>query len=298
MNGILCADMDNTIIYSYKRNIGENKLNVELYNGREISFISEKTHDLLKKVSEKMTIIPTSTRTEEQYKRIELDIGIVPYALVCNGGVLLVNGKRDREWYLESLQMIRNSRPEMEKAQQILAGDSRRKFELRFLDELFIFTKCEKPEEVVEDLQAKLTTKLVDVFHNGEKVYVVPVNLSKGMAVRRLRKRLQPAYIIAAGDSEFDVSMVEESDLGLVPAGFKKIYGNGSGRFKETEPVTVQVRCPESGGEILSGRNHLQVFSDRLFSSQGNSDIPNSISDSYREFPQYTDRFRQQWKHC
>ena len=64
MNGILCADMDNTIIYSYKRNIGENKLNVELYNGREISFISEKTHDLLKKVSEKMTIIPTSTRTE------------------------------------------------------------------------------------------------------------------------------------------------------------------------------------------------------------------------------------------
>lgn len=49
MNGILCADMDNTIIYSYKRNIGENKLNVELYNGREISFISEKTHDLLKK---------------------------------------------------------------------------------------------------------------------------------------------------------------------------------------------------------------------------------------------------------
>ena len=119
MNGILCADMDNTIIYSYKRNIGENKLNVELYNGREISFISEKTHDLLKKVSEKMTIIPTSTRTEEQYKRIDLDIGIVPYALVCNGGVLLVNGKRDREWYLESLQMIQNSRPEMEKAQQI-----------------------------------------------------------------------------------------------------------------------------------------------------------------------------------
>ena len=217
MNGILCADMDNTIIYSYKRNIGENKLNVELYNGREISFISEKTHDLLKKVSEKMTIIPTSTRTEEQYKRIDLDIGIVPYALVCNGGVLLVNGKRDREWYLESLQMIRNSRPEMEKAQQILAGDSGRKFELRFLDELFIFTKCEKPEEVVKDLQAKLTTKLVDVFHNGEKVYVVPVNLSKGMA-----------------DSEFDVSMVEESDLGLVPAGFKKIYGNGSDRFKET----------------------------------------------------------------
>ena len=50
MNGILCADMDNTIIYSYKRNIGENKLNVELYNGREIFVLFlKKTHDLLKK---------------------------------------------------------------------------------------------------------------------------------------------------------------------------------------------------------------------------------------------------------
>ena len=66
MNGILCADMDNTIIYSYKRNIGENKLNVELYNGREISFISEKTHDLLKKVNEKMTIIVAANDPEQQ----------------------------------------------------------------------------------------------------------------------------------------------------------------------------------------------------------------------------------------
>ena len=42
MNGILCADMDNTIIYSYKRNIGENKLNVELY-------MEEKSRLFLKK---------------------------------------------------------------------------------------------------------------------------------------------------------------------------------------------------------------------------------------------------------
>ena len=140
----------------------------------------------MKKVSEKMTIIPTSTRTEEQYKRIDLDIGIVPYALVCNGGVLLVNGSVTESGIWSRCQMIRNSRPEMEKAQQILARDSRRKFELRFIDELFIFTKCEKPEEVVEDLQAKLTTKLVDVFHNGEKVYVVPVNLEGSRTFSRI----------------------------------------------------------------------------------------------------------------
>ena len=99
----------------------------------------------------------------------------------------------------------------------------------------FLFLqKCEKPEEVVEDLQAKLTTKLVDVFHNGEKVYVVPVNLSKGMAVRRLRKRLQPAYIIAAGRQRIRCFHGGRKRPGISSAGFKKIYGNGSDRFKET----------------------------------------------------------------
>lgn len=56
MKNILCVDMDNTIIYSYKHDIGEKKLNVELYNGREISFISERTYSLLKEVNDKMLL--------------------------------------------------------------------------------------------------------------------------------------------------------------------------------------------------------------------------------------------------
>ena len=48
------------------------------------------------------------------------DIGIVPYALVCNGGVLLVNGKRDREWYLESLQMIPVSYTHLQSIQRFM----------------------------------------------------------------------------------------------------------------------------------------------------------------------------------
>ena len=42
MNGILCADMDNTIIYSYKRNIGENKLMLSYIMEEKSRFISEK----------------------------------------------------------------------------------------------------------------------------------------------------------------------------------------------------------------------------------------------------------------
>lgn len=42
---------------------------------------------------------------------------------------------------------------------------------------------------MIKDLNKTLKTELVDVFHNGEKVYVVPKKLNKGMAVKRLRKK-------------------------------------------------------------------------------------------------------------
>ena len=81
-------DLDNTIIYSYKHDIGNEKINVEIYQGREISFITKKTQELLLMAKEKYMLIPTSTRTVGQYERIDLGIGAFPYALVCNGGIL------------------------------------------------------------------------------------------------------------------------------------------------------------------------------------------------------------------
>ena len=93
------TDLDNTLIYSYKHDIGPQKRNVELYQGREISCITEETYHLLQLVKNEMLIVPTTTRTLEQYQRIDLGIGPFPYALVCNGGVLLVNGVPDEAWY-------------------------------------------------------------------------------------------------------------------------------------------------------------------------------------------------------
>ncbi len=228
-------DLDNTIIYSYKHDIGNEKINVEIYQGREISFITKKTQELLLMVKEKYMLNPTSTRTVGQYERIDLGIGAFPYALVCNGGILLVNGKRDRAWYETSLDLIRESNPELEKAMGILEHEKRRKFELRFIERLFVFTKCNDPEEVVQYLRSQLNVGIVDIFHNGEKVYVVPKKLSKGMAVRRLREKLKPESIMAAGDSEFDISMVKEADHGFVPYGFTEAYQISDDRNKIME---------------------------------------------------------------
>ena len=215
------------MIYSYKHDIGINKISVELYQDREISYITEKTYALLKELKKDMMIVPTSTRTIEQYQRINLKVGEFPYALVCNGGILLTDGKMDEEWYGESLEMISESVPVLQKARELLEANPRRTFELRFIENLFLFTKCNEPEMVVKELKEQLPGSLVDIFHNEAKVYVVPMNLSKGIAVERFRKYINADMVIAAGDSEFDISMLEAADIGIAPFGFKQKYGIG-----------------------------------------------------------------------
>ena len=107
----------------------------------------------------------------------------------------------------------------------MLENEPHRYFEVRYIEQLFLFTKCTEAESVVCNLSAQLDCGQVDVFNNGDKVYVVPKALNKGNAITRLRNKLKPQTVIAAGDSAFDISMVLAADIGYVPKGFKETYG-------------------------------------------------------------------------
>lgn len=240
------SDLDNTLIYSYKREIGADKVCVELYQDREISFMTGQSYGLLKQAVSKVLFVPTTTRTVEQYRRIALGIGVPEYALVCNGGVLLVDGEEDRNWYENSKALVMDCQAELQKAEKLLSEDGNINFEIRNIRELFLFTKSAKPDRTVHRLQARLNLLLVDVFSNGVKVYVVPKKLSKGAALRRFRQKVQADRVIAAGDSAFDISMLEEADTGFAPAS-----------------LADSVRKKE--GVIYMGQKNL--FSDELLTS-------------------------------
>ena len=213
------TDLDNTLIYSYKHDIGTDKECVEFYNDREISFATKNTLKLIKELNNSIMIIPTSTRTIEQFNRIRLGINF-KYSLVCNGGILLVDGVRDKNWYQDSLSLVEESIPEVKKAINYLKDDSRRYFEQRFIENLFLFTKCHEPENVVNNLKKLLNISIVDVFNNGDKVYVVPNTLSKGRAIKRFLEKVKLEKTFSAGDSEFDISMVKATDIGIIPKEF------------------------------------------------------------------------------
>lgn len=213
------SDLDNTLIYSYKHEIGLHKICVEIYQNREISYMTEVSAALLKQVREKTLFVPTTTRTEEQYQRICLGKQPPEYALTCNGGILLVQGERDLDWYLQSREMLTDCQTELYDAGKLLKTDKNVNFEVRNIEKLFLFTKSVRPEQTVCRLHNYLKGSQLEIFSNGMKVYAVPGKLNKGEAVRRFRQKVQAGIVAAAGDSRFDISMLEEADLALADHG-------------------------------------------------------------------------------
>lgn len=216
------ADLDNTLIFSYKHEIGTEKRLVERYQGREVSYMTEETFRLLKEIKKKVLVVPTTTRTIQQYERIQLGIGALPYALVCNGGILLEEGKEVASWYQTSLELAARSKAALVQGSALLEREPERSLEVRNIRELFVFTKCRNAETVVRHLKEELDLSLVDVFCQGEKTYIIPKSLRKGMAVRRFREYIHGDQVIAAGDSPFDISMFQEADIGIAPFGLAR----------------------------------------------------------------------------
>ena len=234
---ILFTDLDNTLIYSKKTNI-EEKIPVELYNGEINSFMSKYSYELLHKLNEMLLILPVTTRTYIQYSRI--DLGINPkYVLCANGGILLKDGIKSDEWYKESLDIVKPSSDEREKAFLFLEKDERRKFECRNIDDLFIFTKCDNTQDVVKDLESILDMTKVEVLYNKDKLYIMPKNLNKVDIIKRFIREYatEKVQIFAAGDTEFDTGMIELADIGFAHKDLninsKNIFNDYEGLFSD-----------------------------------------------------------------
>ncbi len=202
-NLILFSDLDGTLIFSAKRKQAGDIV-IERKDGADISCVTARQAEIFPQL---LNVIPVTTRSVEQYKRIEFpQLGFSPrYALCDNGGTLLVNGEPDAEWSEWSLAIVRECSDELSAFRELLERDPRRSFEVRLVDGLFLFTKRCKPDEMPKYIGEGAKC---ECFFTGEKVYVIPKKLNKGAAVKRLAKRIGLSEFAAAGDSLMDASML------------------------------------------------------------------------------------------
>lgn len=212
------SDLDNTLIYSYKK-IGKHQvICIEKKEGKELSYMTKGAYGLLQEVSEKIEFIPVTTRSIEQYQRVHLlKEEWPPFALTSNGGTLLYKNRLDEKWQKETNQFVDDVMEQLEKAIQILKQDKNVIFQIRLVDSIFVYTKSSDVTYSMDVLKKALDLNQVFIDCNGEKLYVFPKHLTKGFAVKRLKEYLGIDFCIGAGDSLFDAPMLEMCDIGYVP---------------------------------------------------------------------------------
>ena len=215
---IFFSDLDNTLIHSYKR-ARAGDICVETLDGRELSFMPPRAYELLGDVAKSVEFVPVTTRSAEQYRRLEmLKNGGPRFALVCNGAILLDSGRIDEGWAEESRTSFHESLVRLPYYKDLADGRPDLFRDARLADGFFIFAKLASPSDATDALGGVIDRALFDLRFAYEKVYIMPKGLTKGAAVSRfLRARAGCRHSVSAGDGELDLSMLRMTDRALVP---------------------------------------------------------------------------------
>lgn len=214
---LFASDLDNTLLFSYKY-AQETDLCVERLQGKDQGYMPASTAKRLRSIHETMLFVPVTSRSIQQYQRIQFPTDCVPkYALTTNGAVLLVDGKIDDAWYQTHLKQVAPWREELLRIYETL-----HQFAFltsyRVVDEMYLFAACSCAEEAAQLQKRYEKDTNLHVAASGRKVYFFPPPINKGSAVQELQAMLHPTTTICAGDSSIDIPMLERADVAIAPA--------------------------------------------------------------------------------
>lgn len=233
---IFLSDLDRTMIFSYKRLSPDENLCVEIYNDRQVSFMTHRSAALFTELISKVHFIPITTRSREQYERIVFPEGYIPeYAVIDNGANLLKNGIVDEEWHNDFREIISDAVEELKRCRVFLESLDDVYYKPKMVDDSFIFAKCYNPYETLSKMSDVVKNTKTEFFRNGEKIYAIPNGISKKSALDKLRVRFPTEDFIAAGDSLFDYEMLCCADISIVKYGELSGHVMNEMQISETE---------------------------------------------------------------
>lgn len=223
---LFTSDLDRTLIFS-KRTIHtaiENSLCIEQLEERDISYITGKIEQLLKRIHGTMHFVPVTARSMAQYERITLfQHTVVPdIAILANGGVILRNGVIDPDWQQhieQQLQLLPLSLRQIgtKYARQLSAGYFLRHHIIENLFYCFIVDQQTVNLQELKEFNQSLEQDGWHSYLQGRKLYILPQFLTKGAAVKYIKQFQHYERHFAAGDSLMDLSMLELADEYFVP---------------------------------------------------------------------------------
>lgn len=212
---VLLTDLDNTLFVS-KSNREENYVCVEHLDGNEQSFMSKKAIELLREVRQYVEVIPVTTRSILQYKRIEWPDDCEPeYAITTNGGILLHNRGIVPEWITSvccGVEFVMDI-AEIKRLFNIYKRNKRFTSK-RIVDDNFLFFALPDDTGIAPIVAEIKAQTYLPVMHSGRKIYVLPKAITKEKVVENLKKKFEINHVFSAGDSEMDMGMLLASNKG------------------------------------------------------------------------------------
>lgn len=264
---LIVTDLDRTMIFS-RNAIGAGVPDadlqcVEYYQGAPLSYMTQAGAAALGELAARCFVVPATTRTIEQFTRIELPGAPWPYVITSNGGNILVDGVPDARWRCEVGQAMRDGGASLAEVTAELENRVSPDWvdKVRSADDLFCYLVI-RPERPPADFLPAWGQWCMDrgwtVSRQGRKIYAMPAAVCKSRAVAEVRSRLTSegalaprARVLAAGDGGLDAEMLAAADAAIRP------------RHGELE--VLQWRHPSvtvtNGSGIVAGEQILAWFS-------------------------------------
>jgi hydroxymethylpyrimidine pyrophosphatase-like HAD family hydrolase len=230
VTAIVGFDLDRTVVYSSAALMLEGPdeaapalVVTEVYQGLPLSFMTRAAERALATLATEAVVVPVTTRTVAQYRRIRLPLPDTGWAVTTNGAVVLHDGEPDAAWtetLRSEMATVSAPLPEVERrfATGLPAGAVLR---TRRAEDVFVYAiveRSELPEAAVEAFAAELADLGWRVSVQGRKLYAVPVPIRKERALAAVAERIGATRSIAAGDSLLDREMLEWADVAIRPA--------------------------------------------------------------------------------
>lgn len=224
---LLAMDLDGTLFRSYRdRQPGDAA--VDGYGGKPCAFLSPEAADLLAELADRVRLVPVTTRSVEQYRRIEWPAGLRPsLAVTSNGGCLLRNDVPDAAWQTGAHQIVSGLETQLERLANRL-GTQAGVRKCVCVERLFVYAACEKPDQARALQETSIGAGPFVPVASGRKLYLLPPGLDKGAALRRLRALPDFSGVclcMAAGDSALDIPMLRQADCAVVPPALSGLCG-------------------------------------------------------------------------
>lgn len=258
---IYASDLDRTLIYSLNAiGVPENTpglIPAEIIEGKTVSYISQQALNELMELTSRIIFMPVTTRTIEQYKRINLfqETVIPDYAITSNGGNILIGGMVDKSWRQSVGRLVERHSAPAEDVRVYVRSIVRDEWIIseRYCDDLF-YTFVVQRDLLPMDEITNLTDRLYNlgwrVSLQGRKLYVVPAAVNKSDAIIHVRRTVRSEPMVASGDSLLDKSLLESADYAIAPCHGEIFAEQQSGLVKSKYPFTKRSGV-FAGDEIL-----------------------------------------------